>query len=83
MMISLVRHSVGLAPKQYVRVLRFGRALRHLRAGRGLVEVANEAGYSDQAHFSRDFRSFSGTTASHYRRVAPSAAYHLRVESLP
>ena len=80
-MIGLFRRSVGLAPKQYVRVLRFARALKSLRAGRGLVDVAIEAGYSDQAHFAREFRSFSGTTPSQYRRIAPSAAHHLPVES--
>lgn len=79
MMIGLFRRSVGLAPKQYVRVIRFARALKHLRAGCGLGDVALEAGYSDQAHFSREFRSFSGTTPSRYRRLAPSAAHHLPV----
>lgn len=80
MMIDLFRRSVGLAPKQYLRVIRFARALKHLRAGRGLTDVALEAGYSDQAHFSREFRGFSGTTPSRYRRLAPSAAHHLPVE---
>ena len=78
-MITLFRRSVGLAPKQYVRVLRFTRALNELRAGRGLVEVAIDAGYSDQAHFSREFRGFAGTTPSDYRRIAPVAAHHLPV----
>lgn len=82
-MISLFRRSVGLAPKQYVRVLRFTRALEQLRAGRGLVDVAIEAGYSDQAHFSREFRTFSGTTPSQYRRIAPTEAHHLPADSLP
>lgn len=78
-MIALFRRSVGLAPKQYVRVLRFARALKDVRAGRGLADVAAEAGYSDQAHFSREFRGFCGTTPSEYRRIAPSAAHHLPV----
>ena len=64
---------------RYVRVLRFTRALNELRAGRALVEVAIDAGYSDQAHFSREFRGFAGTTPSDYRRIAPVAAHHLPV----
>lgn len=78
-MITLFRCAVGLAPKQYVRVLRFARALKDLGARRGLADVAIEAGYSDQAHFSREFRGFAGVTPSEYRRIAPSAAHHLPV----
>ena len=47
-----------------------------------MVDVAIEGGYSDQAHFSREFRGFSGTTPSEYRRIAPSDAHHLPVGSL-
>jgi AraC-like DNA-binding protein len=78
-MLTLFRRSVGLAPKQYVRILRFTKALKDVRAGRVLADAALDAGYSDQAHFSREFRTFTGTTPSTYRRLAPSAAYHVTV----
>ena len=78
-MIALFRRSVGLAPKQYVRVLRFRRALRQIRLGDSLAAVALDAGYSDQAHLSRDFKDFAGASPSDYRRVAPEAPHHLPV----
>jgi AraC-like DNA-binding protein len=75
--LTLFRRSVGLAPKQYAGVVRFTRALEDLRAGHGLADVAIEAGYSDQAHFSREFRRCTGMTPREYRRIAPPSTYHL------
>lgn len=78
-LISLFRRSVGLAPKEYCRVLRFRRVLRALSTpgARPLADVAIEAGFSDQAHFSREFRIFAGVTPTEYRRASPDLPYHL------
>ena len=58
------RLSVGLTPKEYGRVLRFQHVLRHVSSATTLVELAMTAGYSDQAHFSREFKGFAGVTPS-------------------
>jgi AraC-like DNA-binding protein len=59
---------VGLSPKQWSRVQRFQRALRALHNGVDMrwAELAATCGYADQAHFSRDFRSFSGIDPTTY-----------------
>jgi AraC-like DNA-binding protein len=73
------RRTLGFEPKVYVRVLRFQRALRHLRrsAVPSLAALAAEAGYSDQAHFNRDFKEFAGVTPMAYLRRSPREANHL------
>ena len=81
--ISQFRRSVGLAPKAYARVLRFNRMLRHLAANPAITwaDLAMEGGYSDQPHFNREFREFSGVTPEAYRAIAPASAHHIPVNS--
>jgi AraC-like DNA-binding protein len=56
------RDELGMPPKALARLLRFERAVKRLRAGDELADLALDAGYYDQAHFNRDFRAFAGTT---------------------
>jgi AraC-like DNA-binding protein len=99
--ISVFRHAVGLAPKQYCRVQRLQRAiaslsvqgsaspgrlrdgpLDRLRDGarsprRSLAEIAVAAGFSDQAHLTREFRELAGVSPGEYRALAPAAGNHV------
>jgi AraC-like DNA-binding protein len=78
--LSLFHRAVGLTPKVYCRVLRFQRALRRVSAGTASwLDVALAAGYSDQAHFNREFRKFVGVTPTEYRQVAPRFPNHVPV----
>jgi AraC-like DNA-binding protein len=79
--IARFRRAAGLPPKAYSQVLRFQRAVRYLRKGSAisLASVAAEAGYSDQAHFTRDFQSFAGVTPMAYRTRSPREANHLQL----
>jgi AraC-like DNA-binding protein len=63
------RSEVGMTPKALARLLRFERAVERLRRGDDLAAVALGSGYYDQAHFNREFRAFTGTTPTVYRRV--------------
>lgn len=65
------RQVMGFSPKWYVRSLRLQRALESLSQNPdiALADLAYRAGYYDQAHFSKDFRAFTGQTPSDYRAV--------------
>lgn len=77
--IQLFREAVGLTPKLYCRVQRFQTALAQLAADRRpcWVDVAIAAGYSDQAHFNREFLEFTGITPGEYRRISPLHRNHV------
>lgn len=60
--------TVGLSPKRLASVLRFLHAVRLLGLGRSGTAVAFEAGYADQAHFIRDFRTLAGVTPRRFLR---------------
>jgi len=59
------RKTVG----DYVRGLRVQRACRELLRGTPLPEVAQEAGFADQSHLTRAFKTVTGTTPAEYRRI--------------
>jgi AraC-like DNA-binding protein len=65
--IALFRTAVGLNPKLYQRIRRFGSAVQRMAGGRGLSEVAAATGYSDQAHLTREFRELAGVVPTRYR----------------
>ncbi len=66
------RH-VGVSPRSFLRIARFHRAAQALSRerlsgqGGGLTEVGLEAGYYDQAHFSREFKRFSAVPPARFR----------------
>ena len=55
---------LGLAPKTLALMLRFHRACHLARDGDtgSWAAIAADAGYADQAHLARDFRTFTGET---------------------
>jgi len=67
------KRDVGLAPKAFARLVRFRRAVRLLRAQAPLARASVDAGYYDQAHFTREFQSIGGTTPGRMRTAASGA----------
>ncbi len=59
----LFRSHVGINPKEYSRIVRFQKALAMMQSGESVLsQVAYASGYSDQSHFIKEFRRFSGQT---------------------
>jgi AraC-like DNA-binding protein len=83
--IALFQRGLGLTPKLYCRVLRFQEALEQVAAhtAASLVEVALDVGYSDQAHFNREFREFAGVSPGEYRELAPAFPHHVPIHTGP
>lgn len=64
----LFRDRVGVTPKQYLKIMRFNRA-RHLLddSEKTLATCADELGYSDQAHMTKDIKQLAATTPKRMR----------------
>ena len=63
----LVLHRVGMTPKWLIQRRRLHDAVERLKAGTtSLAEIAADLGYTDQAHFTQDFRTVTGMTPGHY-----------------
>lgn len=69
----LVEQRVGLTPKWLIQRRRLHDAVEALKAGTtGLADVAAALGYTDQAHFTHDFRTVTGMTPGQYLRDQPA-----------
>lgn len=66
---------VGSNPKDFLRIIRFQKALYTLQSqpGMNLTQLACRCGFYDQSHMIREFRHFSGYTPGEY--LATCAPY--------
>jgi AraC-like DNA-binding protein len=69
---------LGVTPKRVARIYRFARLILSIDALRPVdwSELAHVSGYFDQAHFSKEFKDFTGLTPTEYltlRRRFPAA----------
>ncbi|WP_024799485.1 helix-turn-helix domain-containing protein [Nocardia sp. BMG51109] len=69
-LIAQFGHHVGVTPKVAAQLVRYDRIRRNLTATphARLTDLALAHGYADQAHFTREFRRFTGVTPTDYRR---------------
>jgi AraC-like DNA-binding protein len=64
----LFRQEYGISPLRYVHAARMGRARLLLAEGRlGVAEIAYRLGYEDPGHFTRVFRTVTGTTPTEFQ----------------
>ena len=59
----------GLSPSRYLRNLRCVSAKPLMREGMAIVQVAQELGFSDQAHLTREFKKVHGITPGRYQKA--------------
>lgn len=59
---------VGLSPKVFSRLMRFHTSLRFIKSDTisSLTDIAYAAGYFDQSHFIREFKTFAGLSPGEY-----------------
>lgn len=70
----------GVTPKLYNKIHRFQHSLQLIvGSGSSLTSIAYEAGYADQSHFIRDFKSFTGFSPSAYSPDAYPVAQALAI----
>jgi AraC family transcriptional regulator len=70
---KLFTQCIGLSPHQYLvrcRLRHAEKLLLKLEQSLSIVDVAAEAGFADQAHFSRHFRRAYGVSPLAFRRTA-------------
>jgi AraC-like DNA-binding protein len=60
------RKMVGASPKKFASIVRLKHILNVSSKGNSLTELGLDAGYFDQAHFIKDFKSFTGETPEQF-----------------
>lgn len=62
------RAAFGYGPRRLARVLRIARLTRVVDSGQSWADLAHAAGFSDQAHLSREVRDLVGLTPTRWRQ---------------
>ncbi len=75
----LLKQQTGRSPVFWLRLARVRRAASRLGRPRNLAELAYDLGYADQAHMTREFRSWLGVTPRQISHDAGWLTQHLRL----
>lgn len=80
--IDLFKKQVGVSPKQYLKIMRFQRAIQEIENNKSIQwsNIAAESGFYDQAHFIGDFKIFSGFTPSEYMKRKTESLNYIPVD---
>jgi methylphosphotriester-DNA--protein-cysteine methyltransferase len=54
------RQSVGASPKKFASIVRLKNVIQQYNTVNSLTELGNEAGFYDQAHFIKEFKTLTG-----------------------
>ncbi len=66
---------IGVTPKQFARIVQFRSAMTAMTDADylKLTDVGYESGYSDQSHFIRSFKDYTGRTPRQFLEILPRA----------
>lgn len=69
--------SMGFTPKTFARIVRFQHVIDSIlhQPMHSLCDYMTELGYSDQAHFQREFKQYTGITPKHFLSYAQDSGY--------
>jgi AraC-like DNA-binding protein len=68
--------AIGISPKKYQRIVRFEKSVERLHSAKynDLITIAHDLHYTDQSHFIKDFKEFSGLTPYDFlKRIRPES----------
>jgi methylphosphotriester-DNA--protein-cysteine methyltransferase len=65
------RKITGTSPKHFAAIIRLQNLIENYSGAVSLTEAAYSAGYYDQAHFIKDFRSFTGQAPLDFFKTPP------------
>lgn len=66
------RQVVGASPKKFATLVRIKHTLNRLTLDSNLTDIGLETGYFDQAHFSKEFKAFTGLTPLEFQKAKRS-----------
>ncbi|PKA14729.1 helix-turn-helix domain-containing protein [Leptospira haakeii] len=64
------RETIGISPKQFSVLVRMRNFIDSYSSQTSLTEAAQDAGYFDQAHFIREFKTFTDTTPKQFFKLS-------------
>lgn len=68
----------GLSPEELISYKKFLQSVQLIsHQNKSLTSIAYEAGYYDQAHFCRSFKSYAGMTAMQYKKQKSHLPFHI------
>lgn len=76
---GLFRGLYGIPPKIFCKMVRYQYMLSLVGSGRSMVETASEAGFYDQSHLIREFKSFTGMTPAKYLQKLHNCSFKKRL----
>src|SRR5690606_38140607 len=63
------RKCIGTTPKKFASIVRFNALVKDINNTQSLTELCYDYQFFDQAHFSKDFKKFTGETPEGFRRL--------------